>query len=231
MSSAAPEEASTVPASGEEAARAQRVNVLAIVTVALHALGLALAAIGMRPGTDLVPHAERMAYLASAPLGWSLGWGVWMLCAFSLVAFLFFVARATGDPPLQRLAMMLAVAGLGADLICDTIHIRVTPALAAANDPRLLIALDALATTVGAVVANGLYSIAILLVSACLWRRGATLVMQLGLAVFAFGMLMVVAGFDAVPSHLELATGPAIALFSAWALAVARFISRPVPRQ
>jgi hypothetical protein len=205
--------------------RARRVTVVACATIGLHALGLLLAALTLRPGTDLVPANARIAYLAQAPLGWSLGWGVWMLCALSLVALLFVVSRAAGDTPLTRLALTLGVAGLAVDLVCDVVHIRMAPALAAVGDARLLIALEALATSVGAVVANGLYSLAALLVSGCLWKRGATRVAQLGVAVFVAGMAMVAAGFDAVPSHMQLGAGLAISLYCAWAFAVARFLS------
>src|SRR5262249_2831127 len=64
----------------------QRMLLLAAaLTVGLHTIGLALAVFGMREGTPLVGLAERIAHLAEAPLSWSIGWAVWMLCALSLV--------------------------------------------------------------------------------------------------------------------------------------------------
>ena len=45
---------------------------LAMANIALHTLGLAAAALWMRPGSPGVPLADRLAYLADRPLGWSI---------------------------------------------------------------------------------------------------------------------------------------------------------------
>ena len=63
------------------------VRALAWTNVATHLAALALTALAIRPGTPAVPPAERAAYLASHPLGWTLGWVAWMACALALVAF------------------------------------------------------------------------------------------------------------------------------------------------
>src|SRR5205085_1451067 len=58
---------------------------LAWLNVALHVAGLAFAAFGMR--SDVV--GEKLdEYISSSPLGWTLGWATWMLCAVALVSFL-----------------------------------------------------------------------------------------------------------------------------------------------
>jgi hypothetical protein len=74
------------------------------------------------------------------------------------------------------------------------------------------------------VVANGLYSVAILLATIALRVRPSVpaLVRALGYATFAAGMAMVAAGFTGDPRHLALATGPTILSFVAWTLGVAR---------
>src|SRR5439155_21506585 len=85
----------------------------------------------MRPGTPLVPLAERLDYLAQSPLGWTLGWAAWMLCATALIVFLALVLHRIGDEsPLARLGLMAAIAGAAFDLFCDSIYIVVFPALA-----------------------------------------------------------------------------------------------------
>ena len=202
---------------------------LAVTTVALHALGLAFAVLTLRPGTGLVPLVGRVAYVARAPLGWSLGWGVWMLCAGSLVAFLAVVARVLDDGPGARLAVLLALGGASVDLLCDCIYLCVEPLLAAQGPTSVptLLAFDRLAVAGGAIVGNGLYSIAVLLLSVCLARRGAARTVGLGYAVFVAGMAMVAAGLDGVPQHLELATGPTMGLYCVWVLAVAWRLTRP----
>src|SRR5262245_12671558 len=88
---------STPPPEGRRVNR-RPLTTLAAVNVALHAVGLAAAAVGMRPGTPLAPLPERLDYLAAAPVGWTGGWAVWVLCAAVLVAFVFAAARRLGRP-------------------------------------------------------------------------------------------------------------------------------------
>src|ERR1700682_714262 len=91
-------------------------TVLAWVNVCLHAAGLTLAVVGMKPGTPLSPLCQRLEYLASAPVGWTLGWACWMLCALLLIAFLAAVAHRLGDGgDLARLGLTIAVAGAAFD--------------------------------------------------------------------------------------------------------------------
>ena len=52
----------------------------------------------LRPGTPAAPLATRMSYLAERPLGWTLGWLVWALCAAALVTFMVLLARAVPSP-------------------------------------------------------------------------------------------------------------------------------------
>ena len=105
--------------------RTPAVNALAVLAwlnVGLHAAGLALAAAGMRPGTPLVPLPERLDYLAAAPLGWTLGWVSWMLCAVLLIAFLAaLTGRLRERRELARLGLTVAVAGAAFDLFCDAV--------------------------------------------------------------------------------------------------------------
>jgi len=194
------------------------------LNVGLHLLGLALAVTGMRPGTPLVPAAERAAYLAGRPLGWSLGWAAWMLCALALVAFLAALARAVPEAgAILGPAVMLAAAGAAIDLLCDTLYITVLPDLAQDGPGRLFLAVERALGAGGVVVANGLYSVAILLATIALRVRPSVpgRVRALGYATFAAGMLMVAAGFTGEPRQLALATGPTIACFMAWTLGVA----------
>src|SRR5438105_12869173 len=103
---------------------------LAWANVVMHVVGLALAAIGMAPGSPLVPLPERLEYLAEAPLGWTLGWISWMICAVLLVSFLAAVAARLGDEArLARLGLTIAVAGAAVDLASDCIFIVIFPKL------------------------------------------------------------------------------------------------------
>lgn len=192
---------------------------LAWGNVFLHGVGLVLALFGMRPGSALVPLPERMEYLASHPPGWTWGWGVWMVCSLLLLGY---VAALRGSLPQRSLAadvaLTLTAVGMGADLLCDVIQIRGLP-LATASEP-LFLSLEAVAFTGGATVANGLYTVAVLIFTMTLpigsWARLA------GFATFVFGAAMAVAGMIPSPRLLELATGPTIGFYSVWTLLVAR---------
>jgi hypothetical protein len=200
-------------------------TVTAWLNVGLHLGGLALAVVGLRPGTPLVPAAERVAYLAERPLAWSLGWAAWMLCALALVAFLAVLAHLVPQASaVLGPAVMLASAGAAVDLVCDTLYIVLLPALAAEGPTSLLLTVERALGAGGVVVANGLYSVATLLATLGLRARPElpALVLWLGYATFAGGMLMVAAGFTGDPQHLQLATGATILPYMAWTLGVAR---------
>src|SRR5438309_11408370 len=100
------------------AARANHLTLLAWLNVALHVIGLAIIIIGMKPGTPMVSLAERLAYLSKSPPGWTIGWGVWMLCALCLIAFCAELARRLPShySYAAQLAVILAAAGGAIDL-------------------------------------------------------------------------------------------------------------------
>lgn len=205
-------------------------RLLAWANVAVHLAGLAFAAAGMAPGTPLVSLPERLDYLAGSPLGWTLGWVSWMLCAALLVAFLAVTVHALGeDAFLARLGLTIAIAGAAFDFFCDSVFIVVLPTIAAAR-PRsesLFLAIERLTSLGSLVIANGAYSIAIVMVNNALYRRGMAgpVTAVLGYAVGAGGLVLVAAGFTAVPWHVQWATPPTILLFCVWAVLVARSLA------
>jgi hypothetical protein len=207
-------------------------TLLAWLNVVLHVAGLAFAAFGMSPGTPLVGLDERVSYLAQYPLGWSLGWGTWMLCTLALIAFFAVLARHLPEHrDAAGLAILLAAVGGGVDLLCDVVYIRVLPLIASRYSPPaelLFLTVERLAMAGGAIVANGLYSIGTLLLTLCLRRRTGLLPFTVGLgyAVFGFGMLLSAAGFFDETRYLAWATGPTIGSFCLWTLCVAWSVDR-----
>jgi hypothetical protein len=200
---------------------------LAWVNVALHVVALVLAVVGMRPGTPLVPLPERLHYLARAPLGWTAGWVAWMFCAVVLVAFLAAVTRRLGERAfLARLGLTVAVVGAAFDLFCDAVYVLVFPMLASGTPvpESLFVVLERITGIASLVIANGAYSVAILLVTLELQARPdlTPFTVEVGYAVAGFGFLLAAAGFTGVPWHVEWATGPTIGLFCVWVLLVAR---------
>jgi hypothetical protein len=154
-----------------------------------------------------------------------------MLCALALVGFLAALVPHL-DPRLREgatLAVVLAAAGVAVDLLCDTLFIVLLPALARDGPGPLFLSFERMLGAGGAVVANGLYSLAVLLSVRCSPREGEwRLARGLGYATSLAGMSLVAAGFTGVPWHLAATTPLTIVLFMCWTLAVARAVPSSV---
>jgi hypothetical protein len=194
---------------------------LAWANVVLHVLGLAVAWFGLRPGSVAVPLAERMAYLADRPVAWSWGWGIWMLCTLLLVSFMAVLRRLLpGNSAAAQLALILTAAGMAADLLCDVIQIQVLP-LAATAGTDLFLAFERLAFTGGVTVANGLYTLGVLLMTASLGRLVGAPARLAGWATVLAGFALAATGFIPSPLLLQGATGATIGFYSLWTVLVA----------
>lgn len=195
----------------------------ATLSIVLHLGGLVMAVASLRQGSPLAPLEQRLAYLGRHPLGWSLGWAAWMLCALALVWFLAAVRpHAVEHAPAASAAVILAAAGAAVDLFCDVLQMLVLPQLAAAGPASVpvFLAFERAAGAGGLIVANGLYSLAILLMALSLRQRLPPLAFGLGVATFLAGMLMVVAGFTADSLQIQVGTGATFAAFLAWVATV-----------
>lgn len=195
---------------------------LAWANVALHAAGLAAAWIGLRQGSAVVPLEERMAYLANRPPAWAWGWGIWTLCALVLVAFMAVLRRRLpGDPFLAHLALIFTAAGMAVDLLCDVLQIQVLP-MAAASPPAVFLAFERLAFVGGLTVANGLYTLGVLLMNVCLRSVAEAPARLAGWVNVVSGFALAAAGFVSSPVLLQAATGLTIGSYCLWTVLVAR---------
>ena len=193
----------------------------------LHVAGIALTLAALRPGSALVPVPERLAYLAPHPMGWALGWGVWMLCALSLVGFLASLQPYAESPHVASLGVTLCAAGAAIDLLCDTGQIVALPGLA--GDPTshaAFLVWERWLDAGGTVAANGLYSIAIALTSLSLGGRVPRYAWGLGLGTCAAGMAMVAGGLSDDMRRVEQAGAPLFVLFLLWTAAVTAALVR-----
>jgi hypothetical protein len=198
---------------------------LAWTNVALHAAGLALAWCGLRPGSAVVPLAERMAYLASRPSAWTWGWGIWMLCALVLVAFMAVLRRRLpGDPIAAQLALVFTAAGMAVDLLCDATQIQILPLAASAGParPDVFLAFERLASTGGLTAANGLYTLGVLLMNLSLRGVAGTPARLAGWVSVVAGFALAAAGLIPLPLLLQTATGLTIGSYCLWTVLVAR---------
>lgn len=217
-----------MPSSRPDASGLPLLPALAWANVALHGAGLAVAWFGMRPGSVVSPLAERMAYLAGRPPGWTWGWGVWMLCTLLLVAYMAALRPLASRPLAAQLALILAAAGMAVDLFSDVIQIQVLPlaALAGTTAPATFLAFERLALTGGATVANGLYTAGVLLMTIALRGRLQVPARIAGAATVISGTAMALAGLLPAPELLAASTGPTIGFYSLWTVLVARDLGR-----
>ncbi len=169
-----------------------------------------------------------MAYLADRPPAWSWGWGIWMLCALVLVSFMTAVRRRVpGNPLAACLAVTFTAAGMAVDLLCEVIQIQALPmaadtAGAGPSQPALFLAFERLAFTGGVTIANGLYTLGLLLMNLCLRGIAKTPARVAGWVTVVSGFALAAAGFIPSPVLLQTATGLTIVSYCAWAVLVAR---------
>lgn len=193
----------------------------AYTTAGLNALGLVLAAGAMRPGAPMMPLDARVAFLASRPIGWTVGWGVWMLAAIALVVFFVLLARAVPGRS-SRAGLVLVAIGAAVDLACDTAQMTLVPLVAAAHEPARFAALDRACWAGGVIGGSGLYCLAVATLTIALARAGRAgpLVVASGALTLAFGAVWVGAEVVEARAFLEPATAATVGAFLLWAVAV-----------
>jgi hypothetical protein len=200
---------------------------LAWANVAAHVVGLIVAWWGLRPGSLVLPLAARMGYLAAGSPAWRWGWAVWMLCALLLVAFVAILRRQIpGDPPAADLAVLLTTAGMAVDLLCDTLQIQALP-LAARAGPGLFLVLERVACFGGLTVANGLYTIGVLLLNAGLRGAVGPAARFAGWATVVAGFALAVEGIAPSAALLAAATGATLGFYCLWTVLVAYDLREP----
>jgi len=204
------------------------ITAVAWLNVALHVAGLALAAAFIRPGSPLSPLADRLAYLAASPPGWTLAWAVWAACAMSMIGYTVAVTIEIRSR-LGRWALFVALAAVAVDLTCDDLYVFFLPSLAAraASSAQSFLHVERLINFVSLTFANGLYSVSTLLLTLALRGRlgvhpGTAWV---GIGVFVSGITLAAAGVTGVPEHAFWATPPTIGLYCVWVLLVARSLT------
>lgn len=194
-----------------------------VANVGVHLAEVALAATVMAPGAREAPLADRMAWIALHPPGWTIGWAVWGASAVIDVLVISAFARQLDDRRAARLAVALTAAGATIDLGMDVLHVLVNPVLAARGDPSAFLRAEGIAWTVGAACANPLYCAGTVGVTAALWReqRIGRAPVALALGTAAFGASLVLAALFGGPMAIQATAGPTIALFTMWSVGVA----------
>ena len=194
----------------------------AALTTGVHVLGLIAAVVAIRPGTAVFPELQRIAHIG-ASWAWRIGWVVWMFGAMSFVAFNAAVEKAWNLSSVwARLGVCIGVAAASLDCVFDALQIIVLPELAASGrGTQVFLALARFAAVGGIVVANGLYSISVALLTCALRGRIPRAAFVLGWATLATGLALSVAGFSSDAHWAEIFAGPVFAAYLLWVLALA----------
>lgn len=214
-------------------------RVVLLLAAALNLIPLAYTGLLIAPGTTAGGSDDaRLRFIADHALLWSAGWTLWMGGTIGLVLSIWAIARAMQSRALKggsllRLAVIFAVVGGATDLVGDAIQITVLPTLAqhyvttgqadpGASTITLLFDLaDHLITALSAGTANTLYFVAGLLVVIA-QARIATFPRWLT-ALGGLAWLVTLAATPAVffPTLLPVFVAGALALYSAWLVAIA----------
>lgn len=183
------------------------------------------------PGSIVAPLESRTAYLASAPPGWTLAFLIWMVCALSLVMFLFAAANYTKSR-YAGLALTLGAVGAGIDIFGQVLQVTVLPPLAAEMPATRVtfLTIDQLFFACSVVTGPLFYTLGIPLIGKAL-PRDARVARALGSIALACGLMMVAAGLINDAKLVTITTAVQLLTYCVWAVAAVRvMLSEPVLR-
>ena len=124
----------------------------------LNALAAVLTLFALRGGTEVVTDpAQRAAYIVAHPILWRIGWLFWISAALSLLGFYAWWGARSAYSKWSITAFVLAAVGLAFDLTADSIYIGW---LGSSMPLARFEALASLGTRLGPGIANGLYCLA-----------------------------------------------------------------------
>jgi len=184
----------------------------AYVCAAVNALAAVALATVLAPGVSLAPTASQPSYVADHLAAWRLGWGLWIAAALSLLAFFRWWASRIGWSPIARAAILVAVAGVLADVIAEGRLIAWSPGQPFDVDGALRLS---------GIGANGSYSLA----GAMLTSRTRGLpawLAQWSWTVWVLGIALAVAVAAGSDPWARLLTAGLFVLFLPWLVAFGR---------
>ena len=169
----------------------------------------------LRRGLPGFPEEERLAYMAANRFAWLGGWFLWQVAAVSLIAFYAALAlRLRGV--LSITAIGAATAGLGLDIACEARYMAVLPELRGEAFARLDRELEVL---IG-YGANGLYTVALLLLVAAGWRVLPKAALALAGPVAASGVALALASLRGDPRLETITSAFLFPLFTLWVIVI-----------
>lgn len=164
---------------------------------------------------------ERMAFIASNRVIWSISWFVWMLSALGL--FVFCSILASKLPPGLWRAVGLALVGMGIapDLIAEVIYAFVMPEVLRLQLGQDVFALlEVLAMHLTGFLGNGLYNLGGLLLTLLVIRQGVISgwIAAWGVTAWVLGLLLSLSVALGSVSMAEVFTASSMVLSTVWML-------------
>jgi hypothetical protein len=198
---------------------------LAFAAAGVHVLAAAAMLVLLQPGLPVAGSAlaDRMAYVSQRTAAWWLGWLTWHAADLALLAFFVALAGRWGRraPVRCGLALLLAGAGVPADISAQAIYMGVAPRLG----PEPFGVAEAVAGLLTGYVANGLYTVAGMLL---VWAGAAELpacLVALSLPVWAAGLGLCAASLAASPGGQFWSVAVLMPSFVLWTLLMGRWLS------
>jgi hypothetical protein len=175
----------------------------------------------LRRGLPGFADDERVAYIATHRAAWLGGWLLWQIAAISLLAFYGVLAlRFRGV--LSLTAMAVAVAGFSIDFATEARYLGVLPELRGEAFAMLDRELEVL---IG-YGANGLYTVALVLLVVAGWRELPRFALALAGPVAASGFALALASL-AHDARMETVTSAILfPLFTLWVIVVGLWLRR-----
>lgn len=188
---------------------------IAWLAAATHIVASAAMLFLLRLGLPGFPEEERLAYIASHRMAWLGGWFLWQIAAVSLIAFYAVLAlRFRGV--LSITAMGCAIAGLSIDIATEARYMGVLPELTGEEFARVDRELEVL---IG-YGANGLYTVALVLLVIAGWRVLPTLALALAGPVAAAGFALALASLAHSPRWETITSAILFPLFTLFIIVV-----------
>ena len=191
------------------------------LAAAMHAVAAAGMAFLLRRGLPGFPEDERLAYMATHRAAWLGGWLIWQLAAISLMAFYAVLAlRLRGV--LSVTAIACGAAGLALDIGCESRYMGVLPELRG----ETFAALDRELEVLIGYGANGLYTVALVLLVIAGWRVLPKTALALAGPVAASGFALALASLFH-DSRLETITSAILfPLFTLFVVVIALWLRK-----
>ncbi len=198
---------------------------IAYVTAGLNLAAALAMLLALKPGLPIAGslRPNRLAFIRANTHLWWTGWLLWHAAAIALVLFLLVLAARLGRraPVRAAIAAILALVGLAADLAAEAIWMGVAPAL---DESAFRVAETAAGILTG-YLANGLYTVAGILLTSAGARELPPALVALAVLVWGAGLCLSASSLLHWAAGELWSTAVLMPLFVLWAALVGRWLA------